>query len=328
MPGNTTRGVIAPAGGSGRIPRDGAGGMKVVVSGGTGYNGRALCKGLLRAGHEVRVTTRDEEAARRRAPSRVELVHPGSPEGWADAVRGCDAVINLAGESIADGRWTPGRKQALQRSRVATTRSLVDACGAIDERPSVFISASAVGYYGPSGNDKLDETAPAGDDFLARLCVAWEDEAGRATELGMRLVVPRIGVVLGDGGGALERMVIPFRMFVGGPIGSGKQWLSWVHRHDVVALLIDALTNDRMQGPVNAVAPDARTMADFSRALGAAMRRPSWIPVPSFALRLALGEMAEMLLTGQRVVPAAAEAAGYRFRYRSLGDALAEILHR
>lgn len=302
--------------------------MKVVVSGGTGFVGRPLCSALLRAGHEVRVTTRDVEAARKRLPPPVDLVHPGSPEGWADAVRGCDAVINLAGESIADGRWTPGRKKALQRSRVATTRSLVDGCAAVDERPSVFISASAVGYYGPHGDEPLDESAAAGHDFLAQLCVAWEAEASRAAGFGMRLVQPRIGVVLGEGGGALERMIVPFNMFVGGPIGDGKQWLSWVHRQDVVALLVDAVTNERMRGPVNLVAPDARSMADFSRAVGAALRRPSWIPVPAFALRLALGEMAEMLLTGQRVVPAAAEAAGYRFRYRSLGDALAEILHR
>jgi hypothetical protein len=243
-------------------------------------------------------------------------------------VNGCDAVINLAGESIAEGRWTPGRKRALRRSRIATTRSLVDACALVSHRPSVFVSASAVGYYGPSGNEKLDESAPPGDDFLARLCVDWEAEASEVSELGVRLVLPRIGVILGEGGGAVERMAIPFQMFLGGPIGSGKQWLSWVHKQDVVALLVDSLTNDRMVGPINVAAPDARTMADFSRALGAAMRRPSWIPIPSFAVRLALGEMAEMLLTGQRVVPAGAEVAGYRFRYRSLGDALAEILHR
>lgn len=303
--------------------------MRVVVSGGTGFVGRTLCAALVRAGHEVRVTTRDLEGARRRLPPPVDLVHPSGPEGWADAVRGAEAVVNLAGESIADGRWTPGRKNALQRSRVATTRSLVEACRAVEKPPSVFVSASAVGYYGPRGDEKIDETTAPGDDFLARLCVAWEAEAERVREIdGVRLVIPRIGIVLGAGGGALERMVIPFNLFVGGPIGSGKQWLSWVHRQDVVALLVDALTNERMQGPINVAAPDARTMADFSRSLGAALRRPSWIPVPSFALRLALGEMAEMLLTGQRCTPTAAEAAGYRFRYRSLGDALAEILHR
>lgn len=302
--------------------------MKVLVSGGTGFVGRALCPGLLRAGHQVRVTTRNVEAAARRMPSAVELVHPASTQEWADAVSGCGAVVNLAGESIAEGRWTPSRKRALHRSRVATTRSLVDACGTAGDPPRVFVSASAVGYYGPHGDEKLDESTPPGEDFLARLCVDWEAEATRVRELGLRLVLARIGVVLGAGGGALERMTVPFKLFVGGPIGTGKQWLSWVHVQDVVALLIDALTNERMSGPVNVVAPDARTMGDFSRALGAALRRPSWIPVPAFALRLALGEMAEMLLTGQRVVPAAAEAAGYRFRYRSLGDALAEILHR
>lgn len=302
--------------------------MRILIPGGSGYVGRFLCPELVRAGHEVRVTTRDPDRAARRLPGPVEFVHPRNPDEWAQAARGSDAVINLAGESIAEGRWTPTRKRALQRSRVATTRSLVDACAGLDERPAVFVSASAVGYYGPHGDEKLDESAPAGDDFLARLCVAWEAEAARAASLGMRVVLPRIGVVLGDHGGALERMVLPFRLFVGGPLGSGQQWLSWVHRSDVVAFLIDALTNDRMSGPINLVAPDARRMSDFSRALGAALRRPSWIPTPGWALRAGLGEMADMLLTGQRVVPAAAEAAGYRFRYRSLGDALAEILHR
>lgn len=304
--------------------------MKVVVSGGTGFVGRRVCAGLLRAGYEVRVTTRNVESARSKVPPPVECVHPKGPEGWADAVRGCGAVMNLAGESIAEGRWTPGRKKALQRSRVATTGSLVDACAAVpeNERPAVFVSASAVGYYGPRGNEPLDETAPPGDDFLARLCVAWEAEAVRAEELGIRVVRARIGLVLGEGGGVIEKMAVPFRMFVGGPIGSGKQVLSWVHMQDVVALLVDAVSNERMVGPVNVTAPDARTMAEFSRAFGAALRRPSWIPVPSFAVRLALGEMAEMLLTGQRAVPTAADQAGYRFRYRSLGDALAEILHR
>lgn len=304
--------------------------MKVVVSGGTGFVGRRVCAGFLRSGYEVRVTTRDVDGGRSKVPPPVELVHPRSPEGWADAVRGCTAVVNLAGESIADGRWTPGRKRALQRSRIATTGSLVDACAAVpaEERPSVFVSASAVGYYGARGAEPLDETAAPGDDFLARLCVAWEAEASRAAELGMRVVLTRIGLVLAEGGGVLEKMATPYRMFVGGPIGSGKQWLSWVHMQDVVALLVDAVVNERMSGPVNVTAPDARTMAEFSRAFGAALRRPSWIPVPAFAVRLALGEMAEMLLTGQRAVPAAADKAGYRFRYRSLGDALAEILHR
>ena len=302
--------------------------MKVLVSGGSGFIGRSLCPALLRAGHDVRVTTRDVERAARRLPREVELVHPRGSQGWADAVGGCDAVINLAGESIAEGRWTPMRKRALRRSRLVTTRSLVDACAAVDRGPSVFVSVSAVGYYGPRGDERLAEDAPPGEDFLARLCVDWEAEASRAAGLGMRLVLPRLGVVLGDHGGALERMVVPFRLFVGGPVGSGRQWLSWVHRSDVIALLVDALDNERMTGPLNLAAPDARRMKDFSRALGAALRRPSWIPVPSPVLRLMLGEMAEMLLHGQRVVPAAAEAAGYRFRYRTLGDALAEILHR
>lgn len=302
--------------------------MKVLVSGGTGFIGRSLAPVLIRSGHEVRVTTRNVERARAQLGSEVEFVHPGDAGQWVEAVRGCDAVVNLAGESIAAGRWTPARKEALQRSRLATTASLLDGCAGLEERPRVFVSASGVGYYGACGDEKLDEQAPAGDDFLARLCVDWEAESARARELGMRLVQPRIGPVLGEGGGFLEKVMLPFRLFAGGPVGNGKQWLSWIHIHDMVGLLCFALTEERLSGPVNAVAPDARTMAEFSRALGAAMRRPSWIPVPGIALKIMLGEMSEMMLTGQRAIPAAAEEAGYRFRYRSLGDALAEILHR
>ena len=302
--------------------------MRVLVSGATGLVGSALCRALLGNGYEVRITSRNVDAARRELPPEVEATHPHSANDWTEAARGCDAVINLAGESIAAGRWTGARKKALRRSRLATTASLVDACAALPQPPSVFVSASAVGYYGPCDDEILDESSPAGKDFLAELCVDWEAEAARVQSLGTRLVLARFGVVLAEGGGALERMVAPFRFYAGGPLGSGRQWLSWVHLYDAVGILCEALTNERLEGPVNVVAPDARTMGEVSRALGAALRRPSWIPVPGVALRVALGEMADMLLTGQHVVPAAAERAGYRFRYRSLGDALAELLHR
>ena len=271
--------------------------MKILVSGGTGFIGRSLVPVLIRGGHEVRVTTRDVDRARAQLGPEVELVHPGDPDQWVEAVQGCDAIVNLAGESIAGGRWTAARKEGLRRSRLATTASLLDACAAAAHRPSVFISASGIGYYGPCGDEKLDETAPAGDDFLARLCVDWEGEANRGNDLGMRVVQLRIGPVLGDSGGFLEKMMLPFRLFAGGPVGSGKQWLSWIHVQDVVGLIGFALNNNQMTGPVNAAAPDARTMAEFSRALGAAMRRPSWIPVPGFALKIMLGEMSEMMLT-------------------------------
>ncbi len=302
--------------------------MNIVITGGTGFVGRPLCATLVRAGHRVRVTSRAPARAASQLPGEIEVVRPSSAGAWVEAMRGADAVINLAGESIADGRWTARRKQALRQSRILMTRSIVDACRDLGSPPPVLVSASAIGYYGPHGDELIDETAPPGSDFLAQLCVDWESEALRAAEFGMRVVLPRIGVVLGDGGGALQRMVPPFRAFVGGPLGNGRQWMSWVHRLDVVALLVEAIENERMFGPINATAPDPRTMRDFSRALGAALRRPSWIPVPALALRIALGEMAGMLLTGQRVVPAAAEAAGFRFCYPILGDALAEILHR
>ena len=317
--------------------------MRILVTGGTGFVGQRVCFSLTTAGHQIRVPSRDLDAARRRIAqpataerrvqgsgpqgASIEIVRlPESRNEWSSAVSGVDAIVNLAGESIAAGRWSEGRKQAILNSRVETTRSLVEACAAQSRRPKVLVSASAVGYYGAHGGEELDETAPPGDDFLARVCVAWEGEARRAEEQGLRVVLLRIGVVLGEGGGALSSMLPPFKLFVGGPLGSGEQWMSWIALDDLVGLIELGLTKEELRGPMNCTAPDPRTMRDFSRTLGAVLRRPSWAPVPAFVLRIVLGEMAHMLLNGQRVLPAVATRAGYRFRHSTLESALRAAL--
>jgi uncharacterized protein (TIGR01777 family) len=287
--------------------------MRVLVTGGTGFIGTPLCRALRGAGHSVTVVTRD--------PAHAE----GPAVGWdgvASAVAWSDAVVNLAGEPIAGHRWSTAQKQRIRESRVQATQDLVDGVAAAPTRPQVLVSASAVGYYGPHGDEPLDETAGPGTDFLARVCQAWEQEAERAEQRGMRVVRLRIGVVLAADGGALAQMLPLFRAFLGGRLGGGRQWMSWIHRDDVTGLIVDALADTRYTGAVNATAPTPVTNRDFTRALGRVLARPTVLPAPAFALRLALGEMADMLLTGQRVLPAAAERLGYRFRYRDLEPAL------
>ena len=287
--------------------------MRVLVTGGTGFIGAPLCRALRGAGHSVTVVTRD--------PAHAE----GPAVGWdgvANAVAWSDAVVNLAGEPIAGHRWSTARKQRIRDSRVQATQDLVDAVAAASKRPQVLVSASAVGYYGPHGDEPLDETAGPGTDFLAQVCQAWEQEAERAEQRGIRVVRLRLGVVLAADGGALAQMLPLFRAFLGGRLGGGRQWMSWIHRDDVTGLVVDTLADPRYTGAVNATAPTPVTNRDFTRALGRVLARPTVLPAPAFALRLALGEMADMLLTGQRVLPAAAERLGYRFRYRDLEPAL------
>jgi len=287
--------------------------MRVLVTGGTGFVGAPLCRALRGEGHTVTVVTRD--------PGGV----AGAAVGWdalEPAVRDADALVNLAGEPIAGGRWTAARKEQIVASRIETTRALVSAVAATERRPSVLVSASAVGYYGPRGDEPLDETATPGAGFLADVCRAWEAEALAAEPLGLRVVRLRLGIVLATEGGALGRMLPPFRAFVGGPLGSGRQWMSWIHRDDVTGLVVAALDGDAWRGAVNATAPSPVTNAEFAQALGRALARPAWLRTPAAVLRLALGEMAGMLLTGQRVVPAVAERLGYAYRYRDLASAL------
>jgi uncharacterized protein (TIGR01777 family) len=293
--------------------------MRVLVTGGTGFIGAALCHALTGAGHAVTVVTRDPAHA------------GGSAITWehvSAAVRESDALVNLAGEPLGSRRGDAQQKELIRDSRVGSTRRLVDAVATAAPRPKVLVSASAVGYYGPRGDEVLDESAGPGAGFLADVCRAWEQEALRAEDLGLRVVRLRLGVVLAADGGALARMLPPFRAFLGGPVGSGRQWMSWIHRDDVTGLVVAALANDGYRGPVNATAPQPVANRDFASMLGRALARPAWLPTPTLALRLALGEMAELLLTGQRVLPGVANRLGYPWRYPELGGALRASVQR
>jgi hypothetical protein len=303
--------------------------MNIVVTGATGFIGTKLVAALGARGDAVTVLTRDAERARSRVPGttivQADLEHAGS---WQAALAGCDAVIHLAGEPIAGKRWDARQKQILRDSRVEATRNLVDAIAAADPKPRVLISASGADYYpfaqigvGDFDDDEVTEADPAGDDFLARLCKAWEAEARVAEQHGVRVVTMRTGIVLGEHGGALAKMTTPFKLFAGGRIGSGRQWLAWIHLADVVAAYLAALTDDRYRGPINLVTGSVRN-AEFARALGHALHRPSWVPVPAFALRLAVGELAESLLNGRNVVPAKLRELGFTWKHPELAEAL------
>lgn len=292
--------------------------MRALVTGATGFIGRSLLGSL----HHPVVVTRDPDRARARLGDvRVHRWEPLVGPAPREAFEGVDAVFNLMGEPLAPGRWSDARKELIRRSRLVGTRNLVAGIAAAGERPKVLVSASAVGFYGSPGEEVVDEAAKRGEGFLAQLCADWEKEARKAEALGVRVVHLRIGVVLGPQGGALAQMLVPFRMGVGGRLGAGRQWMSWVHLDDVVGLAHFAATGD-LKGPVNAVSPEPARNADFTRALARTLGRPAVIPAPGFALRLALGEFAGVLLGSIRAAPVAALAAGYRFRHPSLEEAL------
>jgi len=298
--------------------------MKLVVTGGTGFIGRALCQALEDAGHALVILTRTATSAGG-ARRRFVTWQPPASGPWQRELDGAEGVVNLAGESIIT-RWTPAKKQRMADSRLNTTRALITAINRAARRPAVLISASAIGYYGPHGDESLDEHAPPGSDFLAQLCQQWEDAARDAEPLGVRVVRLRIGLVLARDGGALARMLPPFQWGLGGPLGSGRQWMSWIHRDDVIGLIRLALEDARVSGALNATAPTPVTMRELTSTLGRVLRRPAILPVPAAALTLLLGEMAHLLLTGQRVVPAKAQQMGYPFRYPTLEAALSACL--
>jgi len=296
--------------------------MQLVLTGASGFIGSALCERLLQAGHTLVLLTQGSPPNASTPGKRWSHWTPGSIGEWAKAVDGADGVINLAGEPLAGRKWTQKQQMRLQQSRYDSTRSIVLACARAREKPKFLINASAVGYYGPRQDEILTEDAPPGNDFLANLCLGWEAEAIGAETLGVRVVRLRTGIVLGPGGGALVKMVEPFKWFVGGPLGSGEQWMSWIHLEDEVNLILHLIARTSIAGPVNATAPNPVRNKEFCQTLAAVLRRPCWLPVPAFALRVALGKMAEMVLTGQRAIPAAAQESGYRFRYPNLKDAL------
>jgi len=300
--------------------------MKIVITGATGMIGSLLVERLATRFDTALVLLSRKPAQEFPVANRQWLAwQPGASGEWQRAIDGADAVINLAGEPIAGKRWSPRQKLILRSSRIEATQSLVEAIGKSKVKPKTLISASAVGYYGPHGDERLNEDSKPGDDFLSRLCVDWESEAKKAESFGVRVSVLRTGIVLAKGAGALQKMVPPFKLFAGGPLGSGLQWMPWIHLDDEVGLIEFLLDRADARGPFNGTAPNPVTMAEFSQALGRALNRPSWASVPPSVLALMLGEMADMLLTGQRAIPDAALKLGYQFKYPHLADALSAL---
>jgi uncharacterized protein (TIGR01777 family) len=297
-------------------------GMRILITGGTGFIGQALCPRLAAAGHEVVLLSRQAK--------------PRLPGGASSSVTRLDdldaggfgGVINLAGEPIGEGRWTPARRKLLLDSRIGTTSRLIEWMQRAKRPPGVLVSASAVGYYGEQGEREVTEDTQPTPGFTHDLCAAWEREAGRATDLGVRLCIPRIGVVLDRDGGALAKMLPAFRMGAGGRLGSGQHWFPWIHREDMAAILQWLLENPAASGAYNASAPNPATNDAFTRALGRALGRPTLLPMPAAALKLLFGEMSELLLVSDRMVPKRLLQEGFRFRYPNLDGALAAIFRR
>lgn len=301
--------------------------MNVFITGGTGFVGRALVLRLRRDGHTVTVLTRNVNRASSLLGKEAEFLDSNSgDEAISEALARSTAVVNLAGEPLVGGRWTEEKKQRFRKSRVGFTNDLVGHLSAISERPTVLVSASAVGYYGNRGDAILEEDSSAGDDFLSQLCVDWEAAARKAESLGVRVVTPRLGVVLGPEEGALSKMIPAFRAGLGGPVGSGFQFVPWIHVDDLVELLITMIRDERYAGAVNATAPKPVRFKQFSAALGSGLSKPAFLPVPSLALRVLFGEAADVLLNSQRAIPTVASVNGFQFAHATIESAFADIL--
>lgn len=301
---------------------------KVLLTGGSGFIGRELVKELLARGDQVTVLSRDAARTQRGLPGVRAVGWVPEEEGpWYSEVDGADVVIHLAGEPIAK-RWTDAAKRDIVSSRVDTTRRIGEAIGRAKQKPSAFLCASAVGWYGPQPPEKLlDEDAPAGEGFLADVVVKWEAAARDVEEKhGVRSVQLRIGIVIGEGGGALEKMITPFRLYAGGPIGDGRQVISWIHVEDVVGITLLCMDNDAVRGPINVTAPNPVNGEEMAKAIGQVLSRPSWLRVPQAMVRLGLGDAAEIITTGQRIHPRRALELGYRFRYDDVIAALESTL--
>jgi len=300
--------------------------MKVAITGATGFVGSRLVQKLQKQGHQPLILTRNREAALKAFPTTEVVTYTPTESGsWQDAIAGCDALVHLAGEPIAQNRWTPKQKEEILNSRKLSTQKIVEAISKANPKPTVLVNASAIGYYGTSETATFDETSPSGNDFLAEVCQAWEAEAQKVKEAGVRLVILRLGIVLGDGG-ALAKMIPPFQLFAGGPIGTGRQWFSWIHRDDLVNLILEALTRSDLEGVLNATAPNPVRMSELCQTLGETLNRPSWLPVPGFALEALLGEGSKLVLEGQQVLPKRTTSYGFKYQYLTVKEALAEIL--
>jgi uncharacterized protein (TIGR01777 family) len=301
--------------------------MRVILTGGSGLIGRALTTSLAGGGHEVVVLSRRPERVAGLPENARAMSWDGrSASGWGPLANGADAIINLAGENIGTGRWTDERRRRILESRLNAGHAVVEAVEQAHERPCVVVQSSAVGYYGALGDEPVSEEAPPGSDFLARVAVAWETSTARLEEWGVRRAVIRTGVVLSNNGGALPRMMLPFKLFVGGRLGSGEQWFPWIHITDEVRAIRFLLETDAASGAFNLSAPNPVTNAEFARVLARVLRRPAAIPLPAFVLRLALGELADTLLTGQRAIPKRLEGMGFHFIFAEADPALRDLL--
>jgi len=303
---------------------------RIVVTGATGLIGKKLGAELIAKGYHVVVFSRNPQKARTSLPGAPEYVAwtPEETGAWASAIDGAYGVIHLAGAPVFGKRWSESYKTEIEQSRIVGTRGLVNAMQAAQNKPQVFISGSAVGYYGFRDDTKLDEQAKPGSDFLAKVCIEWEQEAAKAEPLGVRTVIVRTGIVLDPQEGALPQMMLPFRLYAGGVILPGTQWFPWIHVDDQVGIILMALADERVRGPINASAPEPQTNRDFSKTLGKVMGSPAWAPVPGFALKLLLGKVGDMLVEGQRVVPAKAQQLGYSFKYPESEQALRNLLSK
>ena len=301
----------------------------IIISGATGFIGRALFRDLSESGYDIAVLTRDREKARAQFGDGAIIAewNGKTSHGWLELTSRASTIINLAGENIGAGRWTEQRKQRIVQSRIDAGKAVVEAIQKAAVKPKTVIQASAVGYYGPKNDESLDESSPPGEGFLAETVRHWELSTQGVEDIGVRRIVIRSGLVLGKDGGTLPRFLKPFRFFVGGPLGAGKQWFPWIHWKDEIAAIRFLLEREDASGVFNLVSPCSLTMKEFAKTLGRVLERPSWFPVPAFLLRLLFGEMAgETLLSGQRVLPAALLRAGYKFRYPEIESALRDIL--
>jgi len=307
--------------------------MKIAVTGATGFVGTRLVERLIAEGHDVKVFTRSVSkakkvfAADKFKPVEYVTYTPTQSGEWQAAISGCDGVINLAGEPISE-RWSAERKKRIMDSRKVGTQKLVEAISNADQKPSVLVSSSAIGYYGTSETAEFFETSePAENDFLSQVCQEWEAAAKKAKDAGVRVAIIRTGIVLGDGG-AIAKMITPFKLYAGGPIGSGQQWFSWIHIDDLVSLFMKALLDPSMNGVYNGTAPEPVRMKDLAQTLGEVMDRPSWLPVPDFAIEALLGDGAVVVLKGQKVLPERTQSAGFSFDYSEPKEALADVVKK
>lgn len=304
--------------------------MKIAITGATGFVGTGLVAKLNSENHSLVILTRNPQKAQRLFPTSAYpnlqvIAYEATQSGeWQNAISGCDAVINLAGEAIAE-RWTAEHKKAILESRKLGTQKIVEAISQAESKPTVLINASAIGYYGSSETETFTENSASGKDFLSQVCREWEAEAEKVKALNVRSVILRFGIVLGNGG-ALGKMIPPFQLFAGGPIGNGRQWFSWVDRDDLINLIIFALKQSNMQGTFNATSPNPVRMNELCQTLGSVLNRPSWLPVPDFAIELLLGEAAQVVLEGQEVLPQATQSMGFEFQYPNLKSSLTKIL--